>query len=146
MAKEQTTHHHPGSAASFLLSITTRELKKPVWNGVVVVKGVGDYGLKLRVAMHNRTNFWTQAVEIFLLIFIYMHKFWVVGMDFCFCFKLENLDCDIVWGHELLAIFCHSLKYELLGKMQQYCLRIIFDKNSSKYLNSILLGSSCKAE
>lgn len=78
----------------------------------MVVKGVGDYGLKLRVAVHSHTNLCTQAVEIFILIIIYMHKFWIVSMSFCFCFKLENLDCDIVWGLKLVSsVILLSMNY-----------------------------------
>lgn len=86
----------------------------------------------------------TSSRDFFLLIFIYMHKFWIVSMGFCFCLKLENLNCDVVWGPtlKLLTLFCHSLKYELLGKTQQYCLRIEnFYLIKIAYINSIFLRS-----
>lgn len=53
MGKEQVTRMVVGSAASFLLSVSTCELKTSVVNGTVMVKDVWDYSLRLRAAMHD---------------------------------------------------------------------------------------------
>lgn len=75
MDKEQITKAVVCLAASFLSSIATCELKTLVSNGVVIVKDVWDYGLKLRAAMHNyRKLLKTSSRDLHPCSLIYMHK------------------------------------------------------------------------
>ena len=75
MGKEQITRMVVGSAASFLLFITTCELKTSVLNGIVIVKDVWDYGLKLRAAIHNYSKLLeTSSRDLHRHSFVYTHK------------------------------------------------------------------------
>lgn len=73
--KEQVTRMVVCSAASVLSSIATCEFKTLVLNGVVIVKDVWDYSLKLRAAMHNyRKLLKTSSRDLHPHSLIYMHK------------------------------------------------------------------------